>query len=238
MALLLVALGPEVALAGPTTLRWTQPAGGPEVTEFGVYKGPTPDGGELVWTGLPVPDAQGIYAADVQIDEIDQGIAVYVWVTATNAAGESPPSNANFYPEGCDPLLDADCDGIPDDGAAGDVPCATGQTAGCDDNCPYAANPGQQDRGGVGSAVPDGIGDECQCGDVNADGRVTFSDAVITFYATARPPRLTMRRPDLCDVGASAGCSFSDAVIVMNSIVSPPSMTIGQQCEPAQPLLP
>jgi hypothetical protein len=238
-SLLWVALVPAVALAGPETLRWIQPSGGPGVIEFRVYKGPTPDDGEIVWTGLPVPDAAGIHSADVQIDEIDQGIPVYVWLTAANAAGESPASNANFFAPVCDPGLDADCDGIPDDGAAGDVPCVTGQTSSCDDNCPYAANPGQQDSGGIGTGpLPDGIGDECQCGDVNGDGRLTFSDAVIIFYATARPPGMTMARPELCDVGASAGCTFSDAVVVLYSTASPPGMTIGQQCEPAQPLLP
>ena len=113
-ASLLVALGPEAAFAGPETLRWIQPAGGAEVTEFRIYKGPTLDAGVPLWAGLPVPDEWGIYSAVVQIDEIDQGIPVHVWLTAANAAGESPPSNARVFDPACDPALDADCDGILD----------------------------------------------------------------------------------------------------------------------------
>src|SRR5271157_2429286 len=42
------------------------------------------------------------------------------------------------------------------------------------DNCPYTYNPDQKDSGGVGSgSPPDGIGDACQCADVNNDGFVT-----------------------------------------------------------------
>lgn len=238
-ALLSFAASP--ALAGPTSLRWMQPPG-PTASQFRVYVGPAPDAaGEIVYEGLPARDAQGVYSTDVQIDEIDQRLPVYVWVTSRNAAGESPPSNANFYPAGdpadCDPQLDADCDGIPDDGVAGEIPCASGQALGCDDNCPYAVNPGQDDTGGIGTALrPDGIGDECQCGDVDADGRVTSTDGAIILRSFVVPPTVTMTRTDLCDVGGSLGCSVQDYAIVLKSQSRPPAATIYQQCEPANPL--
>jgi hypothetical protein len=47
------------------------------------------------------------------------------------------------------------------------------------DNCPYVPNPTQADSGRVGSSVPDGIGDACQCGDVAADGRVDAADVAL-----------------------------------------------------------
>lgn len=78
---------------------------------------------------------------------------------------------------------DSDCDGIPDDGdgsgVAGDNPCATWQTTGCDDNCPDRYNPAQEDGNG------NGIGDYCDpcCdlpGDANNDGVVNMLD--VTKY--------------------------------------------------------
>ena len=57
----------------------------------------------------------------------------------------------------CDP--DVDGDTILDDGdgsgIAGDAPCTGGNTVNCDDNCPLADNPAQED----GDA--DGVGDAC-----------------------------------------------------------------------------
>jgi hypothetical protein len=216
-----------------TTLSWQQPAGSAPVDEFRVYKGPALDRGTLVYAGMPAPDAQGVFAASVQIDEIAQNVPVYVWLTAANATGESAPSNANFYPEGCDPAVDSDCDGVPDDGAAGNVRCATGQTVGCDDNCPYWPNPGQEDNGGISTTVPDGIGDACQCGDVSGDGRVTSADSVIIKRALVIPPRAVMAHPERCDVGGSAACTSADSVIVQRALSTPPRATIFQQCDPA-----
>ena len=45
------------------------------------------------------------------------------------------------------------------------------------DNCPFAYNPTQSDLGGVLSLAPDGVGDACQCGDVNDDAVVDELDS-------------------------------------------------------------
>jgi len=233
IALLSLLLHPATASA-LTTFRWTQPTTSDPVDGFLVYKGPAPYSGEFVTTILPEPDAAGVYSADIQIDEIDQGIPVFVWLTAVNDSGESAPSNTHFFPPGCDQGLDTDCDGIPNNGAPGLSPCATGQSLFCDDNCPWWMNPNQDDTGGIGfGSPPDGIGNACQCGDVNGNGRVTGADSIIISRSLLQPPRATMTRPDLCDVGGSVGCSRSDAVIVRRAQQTPSSAAIQQQCDPA-----
>jgi len=118
-------------------------------------------------------------------------------------------------------LPDGDADGTPD-GV---------------DNCPFAANPAQEDAGGLGStSAPDGIGDACQCGDVTGDGRVTTSDAAMLLRALLDPPRATMTRPALCDVGGGLGCTVSDAVIVRRALLAPPTAAIApDRCPPARP---
>ena len=118
-------------------------------------------------------------------------------------------------------ILDADDDGIEDS----------------TDNCPYAANPDQADRGGIGAgSEPDQIGDACQCGDVNSDGIVTLTDGVIISQAlidsTVLPNTVNL---DRCDVGASSDCSITDAVIVLSAILPDPPVAIIQQCVPALP---
>jgi hypothetical protein len=228
---------PATALAA-TQLSWMQPAGSPAVSEFRVYAGSTPAQGELVYAGMPAP-VGGMYSVDVQIDEIDQGLPVTVWLTAWNESGESQSSNAISFGGSCDVSLDADCDGVPDDGAPGWAPCATGESLDCDDNCPFEPNPGQEDVGGVGvGSPPDGIGNACQCGDVTGDGRATSADAAVILKSLMVPPLAVMAQPRRCDVFGSLACSSVDGLVVLRAQLTPPPVRIQQQCEPAQPLSP
>ncbi len=68
------------------------------------------------------------------------------------------------------------------------------------DNCPYEPNPTQSDVGGLGVAGPDGIGDACQCGDIDDDGTVTSTDATVLSRA------LSNLSPAF-SVGGNAVCS-------------------------------
>jgi hypothetical protein len=80
-----------------------------------------------------------------------------------------------------------------------------------DDNCTYASNPDQADSGGIATTEPDGIGDVCQCGDVNEDHRVNSADAtVIKRWALGLYIPLPFN-PDFCDVTNNGQCNSADA---------------------------
>jgi len=117
------------------------------------------------------------------------------------------------------------------------IPDADGDGVGdASDNCPHAPNPSQSDVGGLGAAaLPDGIGDACQCGDVSGNGRVTTADAILITRSLLVPPTATLANPALCDVGGSAGCTPADAVIATRALLAPPTASIGQVCAPALP---
>jgi hypothetical protein len=101
------------------------------------------------------------------------------------------------------------------------------------DNCAFAANADQTDTGGLGTgSSPDGIGDACQCGDLNGDGRISIADAVVLQRSLLQPPAATPARPDLCDVGGSAGCGLPDAIILRRALLSPPTAFITPACVP------
>ena len=105
-----------------------------------------------------------------------------------------------------------------------------------DDNCPYTPNPDQADDGGVGEgSAPDGIGNLCQCADVNGDGFVTKADfkAIIAFLRPGNP--VPLPAPELCDAGGSAGCTQEDAITVRQALTRNPPRAIAQQCAPALP---
>jgi hypothetical protein len=114
---------------------------------------------------------------------------------------------------------DADGDGICEDGSGsgivGDLPCSCQSgsppacTSGCDDNCPWTANPTQLDVGRVGSPdTPDGFGDDCQCLDTSDDGRANLLDVTRErrVLQSLLPPRAAPEKclgvgPNACDAG-------------------------------------
>jgi len=116
--------------------------------------------------------------------------------------------------------VDADGDGVTDE---------------CD-VCPFSSDPDQQDTGGVGAgSLPDGVGDACQCGDVDGNGRATLADAVVIQRALLVPPTATMSAPELCDADGNGRCTAADAVVVRRALLRPPSARIRQACAPASP---
>ncbi len=95
------------------------------------------------------------------------------------------------------------------------------------DNCPNTPNPNQADTGGIDTLIPDGIGDVCQCGDMNGDGSVTNSDSVLI-----RRQLLDLSSPfnaSLCDVNGDGNCTNSDSVVIRRAMLGlPPG--VAQTC--------
>jgi hypothetical protein len=81
------------------------------------------------------------------------------------------------------------------------------------DNCPSFANADQAD------ADLDGRGDDCECGDQNADGLNTVSDLVAINRAIFTPALVT----PLCDANGDGLCDVGDIVAVNVEIFSPGS---------------
>jgi len=135
--------------------------------------------------------------------------------------GFSGQENVAFSVEGT--LPDTDGDEIPD----------------LYDNCPYTANPDQKDSGGVGSgSPPDGIGDACQCGDVNGDGIVDLSDKTILSRSLAGlgPYGSVAAMPGFskCDVNGDGLCNLGDKTVISRALAGL-APGIQQKCTAAIP---
>jgi hypothetical protein len=109
---------------------------------------------------------------------------------------------------------DKDGDGVLDDGDAsgvvGDASCPDGVTAGCDDSCPFIANSGQTDTGGVQSdADGDGIGNACECGDMDENGLVNTLDARLIQRFSVGAPGIVIT--GVCDANGDGMCNTLDA---------------------------
>lgn len=125
------------------------------------------------------------------------------------------------------PFPDSDGDGIADDGdfsgVAGDARCTGGSSASCDDNCRVEQNANQADTGSINSLGGNGIGDVCECGDADDDGRVTPADALELRDFLARvTPGVTA--PEKCRVSSAGDCNIRDVAGItrVTSSLPPP----------------
>jgi len=202
-------------------------------------------------SGLRVIDvSMGKPACSDKLDNDGDGRADFP--ADTGCTGPNDPSE-NEAGHVCDDGIDNDGDGLIDFPADPDCTSPLDSTESTDsdgdgvpdglDNCKYEPNPTQSDIGGRGAAPPDGIGDACQCGDINNDGRVTSTDSTVLkrallglspYFSVAALPGLNK-----CNVGTTvvpgvAGCTTSDATVISRAILSL-SPGIAQTCDAAAP---
>lgn len=116
-------------------------------------------------TSASAPYAAGMAALLYQAAPSLDAVAVEGLMTS-HGPGIVDPRTAQVYPRTdvqgavlAAATIDADGDGVPDDGdgsgVLSDAPCSGGATTGCDDNCPFVADASQAD------ADADAVGDVC-----------------------------------------------------------------------------
>ena len=107
------------------------------------------------------------------------------------------------------------------------------------DNCPFAFNPAQLDSGAILSLVGDGIGDACQCADVNDDGIVDLADVDDYRDSLADPSGLGLTPVGVakCSVIDSPGpCEVLDVSVMVRALEPTPLLPgIDQVCAAATP---
>lgn len=86
------------------------------------------------------------------------------------------------------------------------------------DDCAWAANPDQLDSGGVATALPDGNGDACQCGDVRPTGQVDLADAVVAQRLAAGLAAGGVALDRCSVVGGSSDCDAADALAIREAL--------------------
>jgi hypothetical protein len=82
------------------------------------------------------------------------------------------------------------------------------------DNCPFIDNPGQENRGGVNTTVPDLFGDVCQCGEATHDGAVFSGDDVRPLQEALVGLSGDSDVLARCSVSGGTECDILDIVLV------------------------
>jgi hypothetical protein len=100
------------------------------------------------------------------------------------------------------------------------------------DVCPLTSDD-QADSGAVATATPDGVGDVCQCGDVDDDGIVTAGDAALIQLELSGQIG-SLSAPQKCDVSGDGSCTVVDVVRSLRAVWSLQPALV-QQCAPAVP---
>ncbi len=107
------------------------------------------------------------------------------------------------------------------------------------DNCPFSYNPAQTDGGGILTASADGIGDACQCADVDDNGVVDDLDIEAYREALADPIALGLTPAGVakCSVIDSSGpCEVLDVAVIVRALEPTPLLPgIDQVCTAASP---
>jgi hypothetical protein len=177
----------------PTTLLQIPATKSKAVVILGTLRVPTVPPGT---SQPPAPTAEGVDAFVV---------AAGLGAPVTPTIGVPPPLGGAFMTGTNNSTLDSDLDTITNDA----------------ENCPHTVNPGQEDNGGLRSAVFDGRGDACQCGDLmvglpERDGAV-WPDDVRAGLQFLVDPTGESSVEEFCSVSEGVECNIKDLVILQRA---------------------
>ena len=131
----------------------------------------------------------------------------------------SSPGQLVFNLNGSPPVPDPDNDGFLS-------PC---------DSCDYEPNANQADGGGVNTTNPDGIGDACQCGLLDAGGVIDTGDILALRRHLAQHTLLPPAKLAFCSViGGPTECTIR-TLTVLRRRVAGLNPLLQQTCTAALP---
>jgi parallel beta-helix repeat protein len=106
------------------------------------------------------------------------------------------------------------------------------QNPGGGDNCPGVPNPGQEDTGGLNTALPNGRGNACECGDVTDNGVVDAADVgLFRAHLVDRGVEFQGAILGKCSVfGTSPSLCDSVDVVVLRRALASQAPGLGSSC--------
>jgi hypothetical protein len=239
------------------TLGFIQPAGTTSISF--TPSGPTVDPSNTVSVGpntsLPRPDTvyvtfQGQLEGDDPLDPtlvVAGGSATLGTFTLGNPTGEPPvitlegastvaglPLGSPFVEPG-GTLLEGSQALLTGAGATGEDFDGDGiqnET----DNCAFAFNPGQENRGGFLTTVADTSGDECQCGDLDLNGQILNDGSdVLRLRQVVAGLVSTENSIALCSVSDAPDCDIKDVIVLARALANRPGPPLAAACQRALP---
>jgi hypothetical protein len=129
-----------------------------------------------------------------------------------------PPSLGDAFMSATDgSTLDSDLDTITNDA----------------ENCPHTPNPGQEDQGRLLLSEFDGVGDACQCGDLQINDGAVFPNDVGAGLQFLADPAGDPSVAEFCSVSDGTECNIKDLVVLQRRTIPPPVGSLEQVCERA-----
>jgi hypothetical protein len=104
------------------------------------------------------------------------------------------------------------------------------------DNCAFAFNPGQENRGGFLTSVADNVGDHCQCGDLDLNGQILNDGSdVLMLRQVVAGLVLTESSLALCSVSDAPDCDIKDVIVLARALANQPGPPLAAACQRAIP---